>query len=384
MKKVLMWFLLLNKRLYKKATYVGILLLIPLLVLVFSLAAKEPGGVLTIVLSKEDPKDLLASELTEELKTGTMVVNFIEAEPQLAKDMVAAGKADAAWIFPAQLQQHMRDYASGKAEGFIQVIEQEQTVPLMLSREKLGSILHKQVVKDVYLRYIREIAPETRQVADEELLVYLDNTDVSGEMFEFYDITGRQRTEAVNYLTTPIRGLLAVMAVVCGIVTAMYYQSDYDRGIFSLMPERGRVFGEFGYQMISAFHILLVSMVALLISGLSAALWKELLILLLYSIACALFGMVLRAIFGGKRGLAVLIPVLCVVMLCVCPVFFDIGKIRFLQYFMPPTYFINCAFNHKYFLYLFFYDVILLGVLVAVMAGKKAAKRFVICRSDVE
>ena len=383
MKKIWMWFLLLNKRLYKKVTYVGILLLIPVLVLIFSLSTKQPGGVLTIVLAREDPTDPLASALVEELKSDTMVITFLEAQPQAAKDMVAAGKADAAWIFPAQLQQRMREYAAGNAEGFIQVVEREQSVPLMLSREKLGGVLHGQVVKEVYLRYIREIAPQTQQVADAELLTFLDNTDVSGEMFAFYDITGNKRSEAVNYLTTPIRGLLAVLAVVCSVVTAMYYQSDYDHGIFSLLPEKGRILGEFGYQMISAIHILIVSMVALLISGLSAVLWKELLILLLYSVSCALFGMLLRAVFGGKRGLAVLIPVLCVVMLCVCPVFFDIAQLRSLQYLMPPTYYINCAFNQKYFLYLFLYNVILLAVLAAVITGKKTLKRLLICRRNV-
>lgn len=361
---MVMWFLLLNKRLYKKITYIGILLLIPVFVAVFAVASKEPSGIVTVVLAKEDPQNALATQIIEELKSDTLVVSFQENTPEMAKELVAAGKADAAWIFPGDMQGRIKAYVKGERNsvGFIKIIEREQTVPLLLSREKLSSVVHKQVVRENYLKYIRSVAPETQEVSDDELLTFLGNTQVSGELFEFYDIDGNKRNENVNYLTAPIRGMLAILAVVCGMVTAMYYQADLDRGIFVLLPEKKRIFAEFGYQMISAINILLFICAALLISGLGTAFWKELLIFVLFAIGCSLFGMLLRMLFGGGRGMAVLLPLMTVLMFVVCPVFFDFASMRYVQYLLPPTYFVNCAYNKMYFLYIAIYDVVLFAL----------------------
>lgn len=377
MKKLLMWFILLNKRLYKKITYVGILLLIPVLVCLFSLTAKDSGGIVTILLAQEDPQDALATQIIDTLQRDALAITFRQASPESAVELVSAGKADAAWIFPADLQQRLRDYIyeEKNSDGFIRVVEREQNVPLRLAREKLSAVMHNQSVQITYLKYVREASAESLEFSDQELLAYLENTNVSGELFAFYDIYGNRRQETANFLTAPIRGLLAVLAAISAIVTAMYYQSDLDRGIFSLLPERHRIFGEFGYQMISSVNILAFVTVALMIAGLSAGIGMELLIFLLYGICCALFGMVLRAVFGGRRSLAVLIPVLTIVMLAVCPVFFDVGYLRKLQFLLPPTYYINCAYNSQYLIYLAVYDILLFAIYTAVTFIKSWARK---------
>lgn len=377
MKKLIMWFLLLNKRLYKKITYVGILFLIPVMVFLFALSAKDSGGVVSVILAQEDPQDVLASQVIQELQEDTIVISFQVAAPEAAIELVSAGKADAAWIFPSDLATRIKDfvYEEKNSDGFIRVIEREQTVPLRLAREKLSAVMHKQSVKLTFLKHIREVAPETQEMDDSVLLEYLHKTDVSGELFAFYDIHGNRRKESANLLTTPIRGLLAVLVTISAIVTAMYYQSDLDRGIFSLLPERHRIFGEFGYQMISAVNILFFITVALLVAGLGVGIRMELLIFLLYGICCALFGMVLRTLFGGRRGLAVLLPALTLVMLAVCPVFFDFGGLRTLQLLFPPTYYINCAYNRQYFIYLVIYDLTLVIILMALKCGKNLFRR---------
>lgn len=377
MKKLLMWFVLLNKRLYKKITYVGILLLIPVLVFLFALTAKDSGGIVKVVLAQEDPKDAFDGQIIQELQKDSNVISFQEADPDDAIALVSAGKADAAWIFPEDLAGCLKDYVykEKNSDGFIRIVEREQTVPLRLSRERMGAVLHNQAVRITFLKHIREVAPETKEMDDEILLEYLEKTDVSGQLFAFYDIYGNRREESANFLTTPIRGLLAVLAVISATVTAMYYQSDLDRGIFSLLPERQRKFGEFGYQMISSMNILLFVTAALLLADLGAGIWTELLIFLLYGICCALFGMVLRAVFGGRRGLAVLIPVLTIVMLAVCPVFFDVGYLRKLQLLLPPTYYINSAFNPKYLIYLAVYDIVLLMICVVIGFAKSMVRK---------
>ena len=366
MKKLLMWFWMLNKRLYKKISYIGILFFIPVLVFLFSLSAKESGSVVNIVLAPENGHDAFTAQVIRELRQDSIVISFSVAEPETAVELVASGKADAAWIFPADLQSRLQNYIyeEKNSDGFIRIVEREQTIPQRLAREKLSAVLHRQSVRISFLKYIREIVPESQEMSDEKLLTYLENTDVSGELFAFYDLDGNRREEPANFLTTPIRGLLAVLATVSAIVTAMYYQSDLDRGIFSLLPERHRSFGEFSYQMISSVNILTFVTVALLITGWNVGVGKELLICILFGISCALFGMLLRSVFGGRRGMAVLLPVLVIVMLAVCPIFFDISSLKKLQFLLPPSYYINSAYNSRYLIYLAVYDIILLVMCV--------------------
>ena len=50
--------------------------------------------------------------------------------------------------------------------------------------------------------------------------------------------------------------------------------------------------------------------------------------------------------------MGVLLPLLVVVMLLVCPVFFDLAMFRSLQYLFPPTYYVNAIYNTKYLLFM--------------------------------
>ena len=118
-------------------------------------------------------------------------------------------------------------------------------------------------------------------------------------------------------------------------------------------------------------NILFFVLIALISAGLNVKLWQELLLFVLYSVCCGLFGMALRAVLGGGRILAVLLPVLTLVMLVVCPVFFDIPQLRWLQLMFPPTYYITGAYHDKYMLYMVLYS----GGLALICLGVNYLKR---------
>ncbi len=381
MRKIATWFMLLNKRLYKKITFVSILLLIPVFVIAFQLVAQQPSGVVNVVLSCEDSEDLMYREIVEDLKENTKIISFLEATPENAVSQVKAGKADAAWIFPKDLKSSVQRYIMGdsEAEGFVRAVEREQTVVLGLARERLSAVLFNHSVQQTYLHYIRLSVVRASRYTDEELLRYQENADITGKLFEYYDIQGNKKTETANYLTAPLRGLLAVVTAIGCIVTAMYYEKDQENGIFSLLPERYVPLGEFGYQLVSALNLTLVVLVSLLLTGLSVNIFTELLLLLLYSIACGLFGMLLRSLFGGGRWLAVWLPVISLLMLVICPVFFDLSVIQKLQMVFPPTYYINGAFNYRYLVYLVGYIAVLFVLCATIRMGKK-----LICRKNIK
>lgn len=374
MRKLFTLYLLLNKRLLKKPTYLAILLLIPLLVALFQIAAQENSGVLSVALASQDPQDTFAAEFIEKLYTDKSLIVFFKETPENAMELVKSGKADAAWIFPENLQACIQAYAEGQkgSGGFIRVVEREQTIPLRLTREKLSGAVYEQTSRILFLQYLRQYAPQTETMNDQQLLAYLDATHVNGELFVFSDIYGNQREKPVDFLTSPLRGMLAIVAVITSVVTAMFYQKDKDKGLLALLPSRYHPIAEFGYQMISSVNVLCSMLVALVVSDLSVGIGRELLLLLLFSPCCSLFGMVLRTVFGGKRGLTILLPILTVAMLVICPMFFDFTPLRFLQYALPATYFINGAYSQIAVLHLLIY----LGILLLIYVICKGLRQY--------
>ena len=363
MKKWLKWWALLTKRLYKKWTFVLILVLIPVLVLCYSAAAKEDSGMVTVALAAEDD-DALASQVMEEIQGSSQLIRYILCDsPEEAEDKVRSGKADGAWIFGEDMTGRVADFIASRSakDAFVTVLERESSVQLMLAREKLSGTLYSVCAKPLYLSFIRENVAELAEFSDEELLKRYDETFVDINLFEFAE-SGSSQGDTDGYLMTPVRGLLAVVALLCGLATAMYYVEDTAAGSFAWVPQRRRPWLELACQMISATNILLVILAALAMAGQTVSLGRELLLWLLYSLAVSLFSMTVRRLCGSLRLLGAAMPVLVVVMIVVCPVFFDLGTLRRVQYLFPPTYFVNAAYNGRYLLYLPVYSLALGGI----------------------
>ena len=357
LKKALIWCALLTKRLYKKPTFVAILILIPLLALGYGLVADEDSGMVTIALAREDNDDTMAAQIVDNILNSSRLIRFISCEsPEDAESLVRTGQADGAWIFEENIQEQVFQFIASRSRrhAFVRVVEREQTVPLLLAREKLSGEVFECCSRALYLSYIRENVPELAAKSDEQLLSYYDEVAVDGVLFEFSYIDAEKDPGQAQggYLVTPVRGMLAVVVVLCGMATAMYYVQDTASGTFAGLAQEKRCFAEWGCQMISAVNVSIAVLISLTFIGSTVGVGRELLIFLLYCLCTALFCMVLRRLAGSLRGLGMLLPLLTVVMLVVCPVFFDLGMLRRVQYLFPPTYYINAAYNDKFLLYM--------------------------------
>ncbi len=377
MKRILLWWGKLTKRLYKKPTFLLILVLIPILTFGYGVAAQEDSGMLTVVLAREDD-DPMAVAVMEELSQSSELILFKTASAEDAQAQVEAGKADAAWIFTKNMQQKVYEFIAKRSlwNSFVRVIERESNVPVILAREKLSGAVFESCSRAMYLQYLRENVPELDSTSDETLFGYYDAMAVEGNLFEFATVDGSQpaqKAEDASYLMTPVRGLLAVVAVLCGLATAMYYTADRTRGTFAWISENKLFFVELGCQMVSLLNVCAVTLLSLWAVGQTVGIIRELLQMLLYAMSVALFAMLMRKVFGGLRGLAVALPLLVVVMLVVCPVFFDLGALRELQYLFPPTYYIHASYSARYFGLMGVYALVLLGLnfLLGLIPGRK-------------
>jgi len=359
MRQLLLWFYMMSKRLYRKPVFLVILALIPVLVLGYSTLSTDDSGVVTIALAQEG-QDELASKIIGDFQKEESLIRYVLCDtPRKAEDLVKAGKADAAWIFPAQMEARIKAYVEdpSSSNAFITVLEREDSVALMLTREKLCGMLFSYCAKTLYISYIRENIPGLAELSDAELMEYYENTGLSEDIFAFTDSSGGENmlSTKTHYLMTPLRGLLAVVIVLCGLATAMFYMQDSQKGVFAWVSESRRGLVEAGYQLVSVLHISLAALLSLVLSGMNAPVWREVPALLLFCLCTVAFCMVLRQLCGSVGLLGTLIPLILVAMLLICPVFIDLGFLRQAQLLFPPTYYINAVYNRDYLWYMALY-----------------------------
>lgn len=363
-KKLGTWFYLLNKRLYKKVSFLVILFLIPVLVFALGIAAQEDSGFIRIALAQEDSDDPFATQLIDDLSSDSRLIYFVVHDsPESAISSVKHGKADGAWIFQANLQEKMLAFSASKSEkdAFVRVVEREETVPLRISHEKLSGFLYSYCSESLYLHFIETEVPQLNGLSDDELLEYYDAFFVNDNLFEFSYLDASESTkdaQTTSYLLTPIRGMLAILVLLCGLATSMYYLQDEQRGTFAWIPQHRKPFLELACQMISLLNVGIVMLLSLKLIRVTTFLGREFLMLVLFLIACALFCMIVRQLCKKLQIISTLIPLLTVTTIAVCPVFFDFKSLRVLQLLFPPTYYVNAVHNKKYLVYLICYILI--------------------------
>lgn len=366
-RRALCWLGLLLKRLYKKLTFVLLLVLIPVLVFGYGQTAQEESGIVTIALaSRSEQVEDLTQKVWTELQESQVVRYIVCESPEEARSLVLEDEADTAWIFEAELEHKIYDFVARRSRNaaFITVLEPENQVMLKLVRELLSGVMFPYCTEALYLSYVREHVPELEHLTDAQLLEYYDNPQWDEDLFAFTDIEGNLQEPAAaetNYLLTPVRGMLGVVAVLAGLATAMYYIRDEKSGTFAWIPLRRRGLVELGCQIISLVNVVAVAVIALALAGQTQNLGRELAVAALYSLCVSAFAMTIRRVTGGIRGLGMATPLLVVVMLVVCPVFFDLGAMRQLQYCFPPTYFVNATYNNHYISLMALYTAVMLA-----------------------
>ena len=377
MKRLVKWSLLLNKRLYKKTMFLLILVLIPVLVLGYGQLAREESGVLTVALAQKGD-DPMAKEIMEELKAESSLIRYILCKsPEEAKKLVNESKANAAWIFEDNLEEAVYRFVSKptRSNAFIRVLEGNSNTPLRLAREKLSGAVFSHCSRVFYLQYLRENVPQLADTPDETLLAYYDDFAASGKLFEYANAEGEAgdpESQKTNYLLNPVRGLLAIVIVLGGLAAAMFYISDSNAGTFALVPINRRWAVEFACQLIAVVNVSVVALAALLFGGLAGNIAREILLLVLYALAVCLFCMNVRRFCRSLGAVGTALPLLVVIMLAACPVFFDYGSLRYVQYLLPPTYYINGAYSDYFLLLLPVYIAVL--VVIYALQGKLLRK----------
>lgn len=369
MRRIAVWYILLNKRLFKKWSFLLILCIVPLLVVGMRLAAQQESGIVTIALCMKDPADELSAGIVEQLLGDSNVLRYVYCETEeAARELVESFQADAAWIFPEDLFGKLQASASRKlVRPVVTVVEREDNVPLTFSREVLSSALYPYFSYAVYEDFVRD---DLGIVADEgELLAAYERTLVEGSLFHIEYFDG-QATEESNYLLAPLRGILALWLVLCGFAASMYFIQDEQRGTFSWMPVRHRLWMAFGVHAVLLSDAVAVLLIACRLAGIFTLWYKEAVNAVLF-MGCALaFCNLVRLLCGTPERLGSCIPILLMGMAVVCPVFINVNRFKPLQYLLPPFYYLRAT-HSTYHIYLMTAYICGATALCALVSGLK-------------
>lgn len=361
MKKLLTWFRLLTKRLYKKITFLTILLLIPTLVVGYSAATKGDSGLFTVAVAQRGD-DPLSTQLIAELGVDSQMLRYIHCESaDKAVELVQGGKVDMAWIFEADVTARLEAFLKNPTtrNSVATVVVREDNITLRLAREKLSGTLFRQFSYRLYISYVRENVPALSILTDEELMEYYHTQDITANLFAFDETDpAMANAKKAHYLTAPVRGLLSIVILLSGMATAMYFMHDRQIGTFGWVSTKKMPLVEIGCQLVSLVNVTAVALLTLILTGQNGSFLSELATSLLYCLCCVAFSVVLRRYCRTMRVLATVIPLLVVAMLAICPVFLSIRALHSLQYCFPPTYYINSVYNTGSLLYMAGYTML--------------------------
>jgi hypothetical protein len=365
------WYLLLQKRLLKKPSFLILLAAVPLVVAALVFVAQQDSGVLCVALCQEEGGDALASSVVERLTGESGVIRFVVYDSaDEAAASVAQGETDAAWIFPAGMAQRLGRFldGAGSSAPVVRIVEREDTVFLQLAREKLFSVLYSPLSFQVYSDYIQEELTQ-EEVSQEELEEYYHTVVTQGSLIEFSFMHQEESAATAaeqDYLTAPVRGLLALMILLCGLASAMYFTWDELQGSFVWLPARWHRPFAYAYHLIAVTDMAAVVYAALLLAGVFTTWQRELPLMLLYCVAVSGFCELVRGVLPRIEWLGIAAPLLILVMLVLCPIFINVRRLRPVQFLLAPFYYLHGVHNRDYVLLLLAYTaaVYLLSFLV--------------------
>ena len=355
------WFIMLCKRLLLKPSFIALLIIIPLSVVALKVCTAEGSGALKIGLYSYGSE--LGEEITESLLARDSIIHFesFDSEDE-ARNAVISGKLQAAWIFPADIEQRIKTNAdNGTARPLVSVIQRESSASLGLSGEILYGALHPYVSYENYASFIEKKYGDTHSASDEEIRSHYYTAFQPDSIIEIRVLGEKQAANiSTDILSFPVRGILAVLMVLCGLASAMVFKEDKRAGRFGFLSPSMQILPEFGCILAGEVLSCIPVGISLIFLELGTAFYSEVLSLVLYAFASSGFCLLCSQIFRSTARLGAVTPFIIIAMLVLCPIFIDIGIGA--RVIFPPSLYLYAPYNAGYLGYLAVYSIISIGL----------------------
>lgn len=369
MKKYLLTFFLFQKRLLKRPSFLIIFGLMIFITIGLRITAKMKSGVFTIALVKNNTNEDSVNEIISSLMNSSSLLNFIECEnEETAKNLITQNKISAAWIFKDNFDETMKK--AGESERVISVVkiyETQDTPLLSFTREILYSKLYPYFSYEVSKAYTKNKAGII--FSESEYREIYDYYTISDSLFSLQSISGKKE-DSQNYLTSPLRGILALWFILCGFAATLYFMKDDQNGLFVWFPKNKNFLLSCGMHLIVLADSFVFMLIAILSSGIFTSFFSEIIPLILLLLSTTFFCNILRIICRKPYILGAVFPFILILMIVFCPVFINIRNFRFIQFLLPPFYYLNSVYNPLYLLFMIIFTLIL-GIINFILCSPK-------------
>ncbi len=357
-------FLLMQKRLFSKPSFLIVLLLLPLLIGAIRLGTMGNNGVITIAVYSEDKE--LGKTLEQSLNSYDKVLNYLYPESkEEAVDAVSSYRADMAWTLPKDMGERLREYAeTGMVEPAVEVYVREDTVSAHFAMEILEGALYPQIAYEVFADMVRRELGLTGY-SDDELQAYYEAAVIDGNLFRMVT-PDDQDQELTSILLSPMRGICGLWLMICFFAAQFITMKDEKSGVYAGKDKRKTMFLAFFWQLAYALDAFTVFLASIAVSGLWTGWIRELGCGLLFIVSGLLFANVIRILCGGSEAAFCGIMVLALLtMVILCPIFIGIPGMRAVQSVLPLYHYLQGIYSMRYALHAWPAYTAVLGLMFA-------------------
>lgn len=341
----LKWFAAFIKRLLKKKLFLLTLLFIPIITLAMSVVSEEDSGIISVALASRDDDNPIYHEIVDELLGETSSMLFYECETaDEAVGHVKSGDANCAWIFSDNYSESMRSYVKGDSSATLcEIVLKDDSILYQLSREKLFSLIYKHLSYEIFVDFMDRKDLDTEYANEVEYRKYFDEqkNSINDKIVDFVFLDAPEKTlDDVNYLTSPLRGLLAVAVLISCLASMLYSLDDESRGKYAMFPISKRFLLHIMAVLAAGFLVSIAVFAALYFSGLAQNVVYEILLLALYSVMVVGLCVFIGIICVKPSRLCILFPILIVATISLCPIFVNTTRFGIVKAMIPTNHYL--------------------------------------------
>lgn len=372
MKQLFRFIILQNKRLLKRPGFIAIFMLVPFFVIFILAVSKYDSNILKIsVYSGGDSK---AIEAVNSLEKSGSVIKFTERKTDKeAIEDVKTGKADAAWVFEdGYTEKLIACVNEGKAGTLVTSYQPEDNPLLSLAMFRLNVVMYPQFMHEAYIQNAKKLIKD-ENINDNNLEAYYIANMQDFSLFELrYLDNSTEENEKIGYLTSPLRGMLALWIMLTAMAATLYYMHDEKEGLFEWVNIKYRTFVAGIYIAVPVADAAIVMLIAMIVTGINVSILSELINVFFLTLNCCLFSSLLKLMLKSQERFAASIPVLMLAMIILCPVFISLNNLRWAQALFPPFYYLNATHSRMFTLFTVAYSAIL-GIIAIITTFVKEA-----------
>lgn len=376
MKKYLIWFSLLMKRMIKMPAFV--LMLLGLFILTMAVSKLEQGerseSAVGLMIEAESGQDLsdgqaewnqsFISLLYEQ--EGILAFQVYENKEMLMQD-VEKGELDCGFVLPHDMLDRIND---GTWQDTITLYSSSESVVMQIAKERIASAVFTLYSEESYVNYVKNISDfnptQTSESDREEIIAFAKSAYEShlldGSTFGLiYNGSnyGENRSEAFNdndsavseserqaaATVFPLRGILSVcifLSGMCGLLVDWKDRQEkrFQRIVPNFITSMANIF-------VPTIYTTGVSLAVLFcthqITG-PGGIFRELFRLLIYQFLIVVYCSIIRLVLRKQETIAAAIPIFTLACMICCPIWIRLAVyipvFRVLEKLFPATYYL--------------------------------------------